>query len=170
MIGWREWEDMGSTDCLIGVGSNLGDREAAIRRAIDELAADPQIKLAAMSDLHETAPVGGPPGQGAFLNGVARIATSLGARELLNMLLAIEAKLGRTREIHWGPRTIDLDLLLYGHQIIDEPDLRVPHPLMHDRRFVLVPAAEIAAEMIHPVLQCTIRDLLARLDGPRTSA
>ncbi len=157
-------------DCLIALGSNLGDRAANLRRAIDELAANSQLELTAVSTRHRTVPVGGPTGQGEFLNAAARVQAQLTPRQLLELLLAIEARMGRQREIHWGPRLIDLDLLLYGDLIIDEPDLQVPHPLMHSRRFVLMPATEIAAEMRHPVLKCTVHELLARLDCPLTSA
>ena len=156
--------------CLIALGSNLGDRETNLRGAIDDLDAQPKLILIAMSRLYASEAIGGPPGQGAFLNAAATIDTSLSPRELLDLLLAIETKLGRTREVHWGPRTIDLDLLLYDDEIIDEPDLRVPHPRMHERRFVLAPAAEIAAEMIHPLLHRTIEELLADLERPRTPA
>ena len=157
------------TGCLIGIGSNLGDRAATIRSAIDELAAHPQIKFLAGSALHATDPVGGPSGQGEFLNAALRIDTSLTPDSLMDLLFATEGKLGRIRTIHWGPRTIDLDLLLYGEQVIDQPGLQVPHPRLHERRFVLVPAAEIAGEMVHPTLHCTIKELLAKLDCSATS-
>ena len=150
---------------LIALGSNLGNREANIRRAIDELAAHPHVTLIAISSLHTSEAVGGPLGQGAFLNAAAAVNTSLAPHELLDLLLAIESQLGRTREIPWGPRTIDLDLLLYDDQIIDEPGLRVPHPRMHERHFVLAPAAEIAAKMVHPQTGRTIANLLADLES-----
>lgn len=155
--------------CLIALGSNLGDRAANICQAIKELVAHPQVTLIATSTLHTTEPVGGPPNQGAFLNAAIRFDTSLAPRELLDLLLAIEKKLGRSREVSWGPRTIDLDLLFYGARICDEPDLQVPHPRMHERRFVLAPAAEIAAEMTHPVLRRSIGELLADLDRRESS-
>jgi 2-amino-4-hydroxy-6-hydroxymethyldihydropteridine diphosphokinase len=131
--------------------------------ALDRLSQHPQIKLLATSNALPTAPVGGPPGQGEFLNAAARLETSLSPDEILALLHAIEHQLGRARTVHWGPRTIDLDLLLYDDQIINTPELNVPHPLMHTRRFVLEPAAEIAAEWIHPVLKQSIADLLAVL-------
>jgi 2-amino-4-hydroxy-6-hydroxymethyldihydropteridine diphosphokinase len=156
--------------CLIAVGSNLGDREATIRAAAEQLAAHPQVKLVAMSSLYATAPVGGPAGQDEFLNAAIRIDTSLSPHELLQLLQAIETQLGRTRTVHWGPRTIDLDLLLYGDQVIADPDLKVPHPLMHERHFVLEPAAEIAATMMHPTLHRTVNQLLDSLNRNRPSS
>lgn len=156
-------------DCLIALGSNLGDRHANLRRALERLATHPQIRVVAISTIHETSPVGGPAGQDVYLNAAARIETTLAPRDLLTALLAIEAELGRTREIHWGPRTIDLDLLLYGDQTIDEPGLQVPHPRLDERRFVLGPAAEIASDMRHPRLHASIAELLAGLDTADTS-
>lgn len=127
----------------MGLGANLGDREGTIRAALDRLAATPGVRVAAVSRLIDTAPVGGPPGQPRFLNGAARLETTLPARALLERLLAIERELGRARAERWGPRTIDLDLLLYGERAIDEPDLVVPHPRMRERPFVLGPLAEL---------------------------
>jgi 2-amino-4-hydroxy-6-hydroxymethyldihydropteridine diphosphokinase len=154
---------------LIAVGSNVGDRESAIRAAAEQLASHPQVELIAMSSLYATAPVGGPTGQDEFLNAAIRIDTSLSPRELLQLLQVIETKLGRTRAVHWGPRTIDLDVLLYGDRVIAEADLNVPHPLMHERHFVLVPAAEIAGTMMHPTLHRTVGELLTSLQGNQTA-
>lgn len=144
----------------IAIGSNLGDREGAIIAAITAVQALPRTQVIAVSRLIETEPVG-PPGQGPYLNGAMAITTALPPRELLERLLGIERVLGRTRsaEQQWGPRTIDLDLLLYGDLIVDEPGLTVPHPRMHERRFVLDPLVEIAAETRHPILGCTIQQL-----------
>lgn len=147
----------------IGFGSNLGDRSATIRAAADELRAAPGVQSVRRSSMHETDPVGGPPGQPAYLNAAAVVETTLSPRELLDRLLEIERQLGRQRRERWGPRTIDLDLLLYDDRVIDEPGLTVPHPRMHERRFVLEPLVEIAPDMIHPVLRATVRELFDRL-------
>jgi 2-amino-4-hydroxy-6-hydroxymethyldihydropteridine diphosphokinase len=128
----------------IGLGSNLGDREATIQAALARLAATPDVELTAVSTLRETDAVGPVTDQPRFLNGAAVVETALPARALLARLLEIEAGLGRTRDGPvGGPRTIDLDLLLYGEERIDEPDLQVPHPRLHEREFVLEPLAEL---------------------------
>ncbi len=126
----------------IGIGSNLGDRLANINSAIQELKSNPDIRIEKISSIIETAPVGGP-AQGNYLNGVIKIKTEICARTLLCTLQNIEKKLGRMRTIKDGPRTIDLDMLLYGDKIINEPDLKVPHPKMLEREFVMKPLLEI---------------------------
>lgn len=128
---------------FIGLGSNLGDRERHIRDALGELAQRGDITLVACSGLYETQPVGGPPGQGLFLNAVAELATSLPPHALLARMQEIEARHGRERGVHNGPRTLDLDLLLYRHEVISSPELVVPHPRMWQRTFVMEPLAEI---------------------------
>ncbi|MEO8290521.1 MAG: 2-amino-4-hydroxy-6-hydroxymethyldihydropteridine diphosphokinase [Gaiellaceae bacterium] len=127
----------------IGLGSNLGDRGGSIAAALERLDEDPLV-LQGVSTVRDTEPVG-VTGQPRFLNAVAAVETDLGARELLECLLAIERGLGRDRsgEERWGPRVIDLDLLLYGSEVIDEPGLTVPHPRLAERRFVLEPLAEL---------------------------
>jgi 2-amino-4-hydroxy-6-hydroxymethyldihydropteridine diphosphokinase len=130
---------------FVALGSNLGDREATIRDAVRELGDAPGVRLLSVSALLDTEPVG-VVGQPRFLNGVAALETELTARDLLDLLLRVEHRLGRTRDeaAPHGPRTIDLDLLLYGEEEIDEPGLTVPHPRLHEREFVLGPLAEVA--------------------------
>jgi 2-amino-4-hydroxy-6-hydroxymethyldihydropteridine diphosphokinase len=132
------------TRSFVGLGANLEDSRAHIERAVDLLAAEDGVELVAVSHLRETDPVGYED-QPRFLNGAAELRTSLDARELLDRLLAIERRLGRVRGKgpRFGPRTIDLDLLLYGDEQIDEPGLAVPHPRLHERRFALEPLAEL---------------------------
>ena len=148
-------------NAFVGIGSNLGDREATLRRAIELLAAEDGIEVLALSELRETEPVG-PVEQGPFLNGAVRLATELPPRELLERLLAIEQRLGRVRNERFGPRTIDLDLLLYGEQVIDEPGLTIPHPRLHERRFALDPVADLAPDLVIPG-RGPISALLAKL-------
>jgi 2-amino-4-hydroxy-6-hydroxymethyldihydropteridine diphosphokinase len=127
----------------VGLGANLGPREATILRAVDLLAAQPGIELLELSSLVETEPVG-VTDQPEFVNGAVSLETTLPPRELLEALLRVERELGRVRTgERWGPRTIDLDLLLYGDEVVDEPGLTVPHPRLHERRFTLEPLAEL---------------------------
>jgi 2-amino-4-hydroxy-6-hydroxymethyldihydropteridine diphosphokinase len=151
----------------LALGSNLGDRQAFLDAALARLRLQPGVEVERVSTYHETDPVGGPAGQGQYLNAAAQIRTSLEPMKLLRVLLAVESQLGRVRAERFGPRTIDLDLLLYGTQVLDlrEPDceLILPHPRLHERRFVLAPLVEIAPLAVHPVLQSTVKDLLARL-------
>ena len=128
---------------FIGLGSNLGEREAQIRMALDDLARLPVTRLIRASSLYDSEPVGDVD-QPNFLNAVAELETELTARQLLWNLLLIERRLGRQRIQRWGPRTIDLDLLLYGDETLDEPGLTVPHPRLAERRFALQPLAELA--------------------------
>jgi 2-amino-4-hydroxy-6-hydroxymethyldihydropteridine diphosphokinase len=129
---------------FIGLGSNLGDREMTVRGALERLAASPFVDVVAVSSFRETDPAGPVLDQPRFLNGAAALETTLSARELLDVLLEIESEFGRTRTgPPGGPRTLDLDLLLYGDERIDEPGLQVPHPRLHERRFVLEPLEEL---------------------------
>ena len=129
-------------DCYIAFGSNLGDRQDNIRKAIARIESDPRVRIVKVSSVIESQPQGGPP-QGSYLNCVAKIQTSLAPEELLDFLQDIESKLGRIRGVKNGPRTIDLDILLYGDRIISEDNLQVPHPRMFERQFVLGPLLEI---------------------------
>jgi 2-amino-4-hydroxy-6-hydroxymethyldihydropteridine diphosphokinase len=147
----------------IALGANLGDRRKTIRAAIDALKATPGTHVLRVSSLIENPSVGGPEGAPDFLNGVAQIETALGAHDLLHRLLEIERSLGRERREKWAPRTIDLDLLLYGEKILSSDDLIVPHPMMHTRKFVLEPLAQIAPDLVHPTLRVSIADLLSGL-------
>ena len=134
------------TRAYVGLGANLGDREATIRAALAALAEEAGIEVVAVSTLRETEPVGVGP-QPLFLNGAAELETTLSARELLDRLLATEQRFGRVRVPgEHGPRTLDLDLLLYGDERIDEPGLTVPHPRLQERAFVLEPLAELGVE------------------------
>lgn len=147
----------------LGLGSNLGDREATIRGALELLQADDEIDVTAVSTLKETDPVGYED-QPRFLNGATALRTELSPRELLERMFAVERQLGRVRTgPRFGPRTIDLDLLLYGQESIDEPGLRVPHPRLAERRFVLEPLAELNSDLEVPG-RGTVRALLAGLE------
>jgi 2-amino-4-hydroxy-6-hydroxymethyldihydropteridine diphosphokinase len=138
------------TRAYVGLGANLGDRERTLREAVDALAAEGGIEVVAVSTLRETEPVGVGE-QPRFLNGAVELETSLTARELLDRLLGVEQRFGRVRiPGEHGPRTLDLDLLLYGDEVIDEPELHVPHPRLHERRFVLEPLAELAPGLLVP--------------------
>ncbi len=142
-------EKIASTKAFIGLGANLGDPEAQVRRALAALADLPGTRLVTASSFYRSAPVG-VVAQPDFINAVAEIETALGARALLEALLAAERRFGRRRDFPGAPRTLDLDLLLYGDRVIAEPGLVVPHPRMHERAFVLAPLAEIAPDVAIP--------------------
>ena len=150
------------TRAYVGLGANLGPREVTLLRAVDLLAAAEGVDVVAVSQLRETEPVGlvdQPP----FLNGAVALDTTLTARDLLALLLAVERELGRVRAERWGPRTVDLDLLVYGDEVVDEAGLRVPHPRLGERRFALEPLAELAPDLVIPGLG-DVAGVLAALD------
>ena len=151
------------TRAYVGLGSNLGDREETLRSAVAALGAAGGVEVVAVSSLRDTEPVG-LRDQPRFLNGVAALETALGARELLRLLLAVEARFGRDRASvpAGGPRTLDLDLLLYGDLVLDEKDLQIPHPRLHERAFVLEPLAEVAPGL-HVPGKGIVEAILARL-------
>jgi len=148
----------------IGLGSNLGDRKAILDGVVAQLRQTPELLVRSVSTYHETKPVGGPAGQGPFLNAAAALETTLDPIALLHRLQEIEADAGRVRTVRWGERTLDLDVLLFGDEIIDRPDLSVPHPRMGVRRFVLVPLEEIAPDARDPLTGRSISELRANLD------
>ncbi len=148
----------------IGLGSNLGDRKATLDEAVAALIESPSVVVEAVSTYRQTKPIGGPEGQGLFLNAAARVRTTLGPRALLSRLHQVEHQAGRVRDVRWGARTLDLDLLLYGCKYLNEPDLKLPHPRLGLRRFVLEPLAEIAPTIVDVVSKQTVAGLLANLD------
>lgn len=153
---------------FIGFGSNLGDRIDFCDRAVALLGLLPQSHVVAVSSLYETEPVANAtePGTGWFLNGVVQLRTTLTAQHLLAFCQEIERALGRDPERRSGPRTMDLDILFYGNHIIEEQDFIVPHPRLHQRRFVLEPLVELAPGFVHPVSKQTVSYLLAQLADP----
>ena len=152
----------------VGLGANLGDREGTIRRAVTLLGEADGVDAVAVSTLRETEPWG-PVAQPSFLNGVVALETELGPRALLDLLLGIERRLGRVRSERWGPRTIDLDLLLYGDTVVDEAGLTLPHPRLHERRFALEPLAELAPDAVVPG-RGTVGELLRSLEAGEPSS
>lgn len=155
------------TIAYVALGSNLGDRADYLERALTSLRQHDGFEVTRVSPVYETRPVGGPAGLGPYLNAVAEVRTQREANEVLEALLSIEQKLGRVRHERNGPRTIDLDLLLYGDLVYADARLIVPHPRLHERLFVLQPLAQLAPGFLHPVLKRSIADLLTELQGLR---
>lgn len=150
------------TTAYIGIGSNLEDKHHNCLKAVEMIEQMPGCKLTGSSDWYLTKPVG-VKGQEWYVNGVVSISTKVPPRDLMVKLLSIESDMGRVRTERWEPRIIDLDILLYGRKIINEEDLRVPHPLMHLRKFVLVPLVQLAPDLIHPSLGVTMAELLGEM-------
>lgn len=163
MTSRKQTVDSKTHEVYLGLGSNLGHREKNIAAALNALEGTRGIVVEKVSGLYETDPVGGPPNQNKYINAAAKLRTELSPQRLLAVLLKIEASLGRERRERWGPRTIDLDILLYDDLVLSEDGLTIPHPLMHDRRFVMEPLAEIAPNVVHPMLQMTARNIFHSL-------
>ena len=159
MPPWN-WCENGMNEAFVALGANLGNRADSLKEALRAIGSFGEIMR--VSSVYETEPVG-LADQPTFLNAVAQISTGLNARQLLTQLLEVEQRLGRTSAVRNGPRVIDLDLLLIGSSVIAEPGLVVPHPRLNERRFVLAPLAEIAPELVHPVLGVTMAKLFSQL-------
>ena len=151
------------TLAYIALGSNLGDRTGYLNRAIERLRQEPGIVVKCVSSQWETTPVGGPAGQGAYLNAAAGLETDLSPQALLKVLLRVEAEQERVRKDRFGPRTLDLDIMLFGDLVLHEEHLTIPHPRLHERGFMLGPLAEIAPQVVHPVFHRTITQLLSEV-------
>ncbi len=150
-------------DVLLGLGSNLGDRRETLDAAWRQLETTPEIRTVRISRFLETEPVGGPANQPNYLNAVAVIQTTLPPQRLLDVLHDIEHRFGRVRTEHWGPRTLDLDILLFGEMIVETETLTVPHPEMLRRDFVMEPAVEVAPDFVHPNTHRTLCDHRSQL-------
>ena len=147
----------------LGLGSNIGDRLENLRSALSRLNNISGIRVQKVSPVYETLPVGSPQ-QPDYLNAVVEIETYLEAEKLLAVCSCIEQDMGRIRRVHWGPRVIDIDILLFGELILNTEQLTVPHPRMHERAFVLKPLADISPDYIHPVLGLTVGEILVKID------
>lgn len=154
----------------LGLGSNMGDRQARLAAAVRGLNALPKTKVIRIGGVYETAPVGGPAEQGDYLNSACQIETGLTPRELLAEIHALEEHIGRDRSedgyVMWGPRVIDIDILLWDGVTVSDPDLFIPHPRLAIRAFALLPLADIAPDTVHPFEGLTVRQLLERIENP----
>jgi len=154
---------------FVGIGSNEGDRLEHISRAIQQLSNTPGIQVSRMATIYDTEPLGPP--QPEYLNTVIEMDTTLSPQQLLDALKLLERQLGRVPSTQrWSPRVIDLDVLLYDDRILSEPALTIPHPRMHERRFVLEPLAQLAPTLVHPILHKTVEELLVSLPVEQSSA
>lgn len=151
--------------CLLALGSNLGDRSWTLDAAVKAISELRDVQLTSHSNWYPSKPVGGPPYQGEYLNGTVVVETTLSPLDLLHALQELEHWFGRTREVRWAARTLDIDILLVDDRVIETAELIVPHPLMTERRFVLEPAVEIASDWVHPLRKATIGELYSELDG-----
>jgi len=149
----------------IALGANIGQREKNVAAALNALQHTKGVTVECVSSLYETEPVGGPAGQPRFINAAAKLSTELDPGRLLAVLHQIEQSLGRRRGERWGPREIDLDILLYEDRVVAEDSLTIPHPLMHERRFVMEPLAEIAPDAVHPALGLTAIEILNSIES-----
>jgi 2-amino-4-hydroxy-6-hydroxymethyldihydropteridine diphosphokinase len=147
----------------IGLGSNMGDGVKNCRRAMEAIGADARNRLVGRSRFYRTEPVG-KKDQQWFINGVVAVETTMSPGELMEFLLSVEKGMGRIRQERWGPRVIDLDILFYGDRVLDEEGLQIPHPRLHERRFVLAPLKDMAPGLLHPVFHRTVSQILAGLD------
>jgi 2-amino-4-hydroxy-6-hydroxymethyldihydropteridine diphosphokinase len=168
-LGFAAITERAPVIAYVGLGANLGDPEVQMREAVKRLNDTAEVEVTRVSAFYRNPPLG-PPDQPWYVNAAARLRTRLGPDELLALLHQVETALGRVRGERWGPRRLDLDLLLYNGEVIFAPHLVVPHPEMHRRGFVLVPLAEIAPQAWHPVLGKSAADLLAQLDPAHRAA
>ncbi len=155
------------TTCLLGLGSNLGDREAALNSALEQIDALPNVRVSRRSEWHRSRPLGGPPDQAEYLNAAAVVETTVPPLAFLELLQRIEARHGRVPADRWAARPLDIDLLLYGDEVIEMPQLTIPHLRMTFRRFVLEPAAGVAPRMAHPVIGWPVERLLLHLNAAK---
>jgi 2-amino-4-hydroxy-6-hydroxymethyldihydropteridine diphosphokinase len=162
-LGYAAITERAPVIAYLGLGANLGDPSGQLTEALERLNAAEEVEVSRVSAFYRNPPLG-PTDQPWYVNAAARLRTRLGPEELLRLLQQVESALGRVRAERWGPRRLDLDLLLYNGEVIFSPDLVVPHPEMHRRPFVLAPLAEIAPQAWHPILQKSVGDLLAELD------